>query len=388
MEQKPITSKQLQQVSERFFRAHPDPGQPVLSIYLDLPSEARHERRRWQSTLNSGLNELRARFRDDRALAQLSNEVGTRLLHLNPAVRAHGLVCFASSDGWQWIENLYMDTGSRFGWGRFPMLQPLVSLVQAGPKTGVVVLAQDKARLMTWQQGWLSDETVLEADFDTGDWRRYAAGAVPTTPQQSSTHVDDFQDRIEEQVERFIRTLASQVTSLARDEGWDLILPVAPPRLAEALTSSLKAAYRDRLLPAGNVNLIRADSQSLAGHVESVVARWSATSQQQEAATALHLAMSRGQAAAGPADCLNLLAESRVEHLLFDARLKLTGYWREDGRYVLYPDPQQPLADADEEVLEWAIAACLASGAKVTPLVPEAADLLSGVGGMVATLRY
>lgn len=360
----------------------------VLSIYLQLPAAVRHERRRWQTTLNSGLTELRAKHRGERALDRLAEEASQKLLSLPPEARTAGVILLASASGESWLETTRLPIGTSFSWSQRPVLQPLVAALHASPATGLVVLAQDQARLMTWDQGLLHEATVLTADIDTTDWRRYAAGSVASTAQQTSTHVDDFQARFEEQLDKFIRSLAGDVAEHAREHHWHLIMPVTAPKLAEPLAAALGPQFRDRLLPGGDVNLIRAGNEALADHVTAALAAWTAKQQAEEVEDAIRTARSRGPAAIGPADCLGLLAQHRVSHLMYDGNLQLAGYLRDDGMISLDPDPTMPDQQVEDNLSEWAIIACLRAGVKVTPVFGAAAERLAEVEGMAATLRY
>jgi hypothetical protein len=382
-----LTWDQLAQLSARF-AAGKQASAGVLSVYLQLPAAVRHERRRWQTTLNSGLTELRAKYRGDRVLDRLAEEAAAQLQGLPPDARAAGVILLLSADGTRWLETTLLPVGTSFAWHRRPVLQPIVTALHAAPTTGVMVLAQEQARLMTWDQGILREEVVLTADVDTTDWRRHAAGAVSGTSQQTSTHVDDFQARFDEQIDKFVRGLASEVAERARQHHWQLVMPVTAAKLAEPITMALGPQFKGRLLPSGDVNLIRAGNEALADHVTTTLANWTADRQDEEVAAAIGTARSRGPAALGPADCLGLLAQSRVAHLMYAGDMQMTGYLREDGMVSLDPDPTAGDQTVAEDLAEWAIAACLAAGTKVTPVFGAASERLAAADGMVATLHY
>jgi|GEM_PF-1669031 len=360
----------------------------VLSVYIELPADVRHERRRWLSTLNSGLRELQARHPGDRELDRVADEVAEDLRELPPEARGRSLAYIAGPGGRQWFHSTQMPTGTQFAWHTRPVLRPLVSIVDSAPVTGAVVLAQDKARLLTWQQGLLHEDRILQADLDTSDWRRFSAGAVATASHQTATHSDDYAARFEEQVDRFVRGLATEVADHARERRWELImLSVGSPRLAEVLAGALPPAWRERLLPPGDANLIRAGASELADHITASVAGWNQRRQLSEVRSVLQTSRSRGAAAAGPEDSIALLLQHRVAHLYFAADLQLTGYQRADGTHNLYPPPEGPFV-ADEHLVEWLIGECLLSGAGLTPVTGEGAALLREVGGVAAQLRY
>jgi hypothetical protein len=381
-----LTWDQVRRLSSQF-TASGEGAPSVLSIYLQLPAASRSERRRWQTMLNSGLTELRALHRGDRALDRLAEESANYLLGLPPDVRTAGIIYLAAVDGTRWFQVTQLPLGTTFAWRSRPLLQPLVVALHASPPTGVIVLAQAQARLMTWDQGLLREEAVLTADVDTSDWRRYQAGSVQGGAM-TSTSVDDFQARFDAQVEKFVRGLAREVADLDKRHGWQMVMPITPPKLAEPLSAALTPAYRGRILPGGDVNLIRAGNEALADHVAAALAAYTAEKQATEVTEVLRVARSRGAAALGPADCLALLAQFRVEHLYYDGNLRLTGYLRGDGSYSLDPDPSLAGQQKDDNVTEWAMAACLNAGGKVTPVFGPAAELLTDAGGMVATLRY
>jgi hypothetical protein len=371
-----------------------DDDQRVLSIYMELPGDARHERRRWLSTLNSGLRQLQAQHPGDRHLSRLAELADGEIRSLSPETRGRSLAYIAGESGRQWLHSSQLSTGTGFVWHARPVLRPLVGIA-ATPTTGAVVVAQDKARLLTWRQGLLEEDKTLVADLDTTDWRRFAAGAMPTTAQQTVSHADDFQARFDEQVDRFVRSLAAQVGAHAREERWELaLIATAGPRLGEVLEGALPAIWRERLLPAGGINLIRAGLSDLADHITAGVETWLQRRALAEVERILGAANSRGggtSAALGPAASLDLLAQHRVAELLFAADFEMTGYRRADGFYNVYPAPGHAPGpgEADAHLVEWMIAECLASGATATRVSGEAARLLlEQAGGVAVSLRY
>ena len=384
----PLTPKDILALAQRLMEGGAGEPGKVLSVYLELPPDVRHERRRWSSTLNSGLRELRSQNQGDRDLERLTDLAAASFQGLSPELRGRSLAYFATSSGQSWQASLQMSTGTSFAWHTRPVLRPLLAVVTGAPITGVVVLAQDKARLLSWRQGLINEEQVLQADLDTSDWRRFRAAAGADRSQGASTHVDDFQARFDEQIDHFVRGLANQVAAQGKAAGWELVTVFATPRLAELLASSMVPSWRERVLPPGDVNLIKAGREELAEHVTGEVGRWHQARQVREVQSALDLARAGGAAAVGPQDCLNLIAQHRVAQLYFQNDITLAGYPREDGSYNLYPPPGQPEAEVEPQLIEWVITTCLASGAQVTPVGGPAAKPLADAGGMVATLRY
>lgn len=383
----PLSRADLVELDQLFAADDRDGPSKVLSIYLELEPDVRHERRRWPAMLNSGLRELQAKHPADRELERLAQAASHEIRQLSPERRGRSLAWFSGPEARQWHRSLQLSTGTKFAWHDRPVLRPLVSMVESAPTTGLLVVAQDRARLLTWRQGIIREELQLQADLDTSDWRRFSGGAVPTSSQQSATHTEDFQSRFDEQVERFVRGLSRQATAHWQEQQCELAVVAAAPKLTDVLETTLPAEWRERVLSAGDINLIRAGLSELAEHVTGAVSSWNDQRQTKLTETALSIAASRGAAASGPQECLDLLAQYRVAQLLIAGDLELAGYRRSDGAYNLYPPPGEESAP-EPHLVEWMLRLCLESGVQVVVARNRAAEMLHEVGGVAAMLRY
>ena len=91
----------------------------------------------------------------------------------------------------------------------------------------------------------------------------------------------------------------------------------------------------------------------------------------------------RARGSLGPQETVEALNQGRVEHLLFDAERDYRGQGIEQG--LAYEAP--PLTDG-LPVTELMIERALDTGARVTPLVGDAAAALEEHAGVAALLRY
>ncbi|MEV0594432.1 VLRF1 family aeRF1-type release factor [Nonomuraea cavernae] len=264
-------------------------------------------------------------------------------------------------------------------------VRPMISAMATSAPAGIAVVSRDGVRLIDHRYGQTED--VYESTFalDTDDWRRMRGPGASNTAQQSSMQVDKFQRRVEENLTRYLHSVAPEISGRVLSLHWTDVLLVGDPKvtakLAEAL-HPLEAVQIDKIIDGLTAPEVVTYISDALTHVRvrrdvSLIER------------AKDAALAGGRGSLGLGQTLSLLNEGRVDCLLLDE----TGAWRggrgPDGR--LYPAGQVPPAveavdepDLGERMIERA----LESSAEVTILQREAAAELAEHDGVAALLRW
>ncbi|WP_259338992.1 VLRF1 family aeRF1-type release factor [Staphylococcus shinii] len=115
-----------------------------------------------------------------------------------------------------------MSLDTEFNWGDQPKLDQLKSLQGNYPYTGILVLQQDKARLIETEIGTIINEKDFILDIDTDDWREHQ-GPQGDDFTQGGSKRDEFKERVKANQERWLKNLASTVEINAKRNGWKQI---------------------------------------------------------------------------------------------------------------------------------------------------------------------
>jgi hypothetical protein len=370
---------------------HHAPKTAVLSVYLARGEVDKSALRYGQSALNAGLRELQQRYPDDRQLAAAAERTRRIYRKLPREDRQRNLVLFLSLDPeWLWWRTLQISPGNRFVWMDRPYLRPLVGLLDAAPPVGVIAAAQGIVRLLTWTQGIIEEAAARKFALADRDWRRYV-GPAPSHPgvsRQTSTDVDKYGDRVAVHVRRFLQDVGAEAVHVGEQARWERIVVLAAPDLEQAITGVLPEPWTSRVLPAPAVNMSRATPVQIADAVTSAINAWVRTRDERAVYELLDLVAAGGSATASPQEVFDLLAEGRVSHLYLDDGLRVRGYRRPDGGYVIEGAPTQDDWQPEPHLIERLIEMSLDRGVPVTVLQGPPAERLGAVGGLGAHLRY
>ncbi len=370
---------------------HHAPKTAVLSVYLARGEAGKSALRIGQSALNAGLRELQQRNPDDRQLTGAANRVRRLYRKLPREDRQRNLVLFLSLDPeWLWWRSLQISTGNRFVWMNRPYLRPLVALLDTAPPVGVIAAAQGIVRLLIWKQGMIEEAAARKFALADRDWRRYA-GPAPSHPgvsRQTSTDVDKYGDRVAVHVRRFLQDVAAEAARVGEQAGWERLVILAAPDLEQAIAGVLPEPWPSRVLPAPMLNMSRATPAQIADAVTSAIRDWIRARDERAVGELLDLVASGGPATASPQEVFDLLSEGRVSHLYLGDEVRMRGYRRPDGGYVVEGAPPQDDWQPEPHLIERLIEASLDQDVAVTVLQGPPAERLRAIGGLGARLRY
>lgn len=366
------------------------PALPVLSVYLRTdprdPSNTRAAPA-WSAALTHGLNEVSERLeasdeRDARlAFRELHERVLAEASALAPAELGRGIAWFAALDGSlerRWVSRLPVgDHLVRLDVR--PYVSPLVDLADRGQPAGIVLVGQERVRLLEWAHGWIDEEQDHELEIDQSDWRPHRGSAGGGRTRPTVTHTEHVAAREEAHRDRFIASAAASVARRIAEAGWERVALVGADGLAPRFHLELPETARDRVQLDLDLNLLALPAGEVALRLEPHL---DAVHRQRALALADRLEAAGSEAASGPAAVLAALAERRVQHLLIDP-------FHDHDTTALPPIAAQLLDDAEPGYAgERAVEAALESDARITTASVHDSPALARADGMLAEPRW
>ncbi len=366
----------------------------VLSIYLRTdPRDPANtgDTPGWLVAARNGLREaVRAvedsGDRDERlTVRDLTDDVASRLAGgLDPRERGRGVAWFVSADGSLDVRFTLQlpPREDAVVWDARPFVSPLVDVADRGQRSGLVLVGGERVRLLSWELGRVEEPERSTYELELGDWRPYAAYAAsnPARAQQTATHADHYQNRVERHRERFLDDAAEGVAGRLPALGWSRVLVTGEQAAAGRFVEALPSPAAELVAAQLDLNLDGLAPAAVADRLEPEMERlWRRSTER-----LVGVVRARASAAAGAAwgsdETLRALVEARVAHLLFDPEHDFAG---EGAPAELLPE------EADSALLvERAVERAIATGAAVTALPPASPPALADAGGMAALLRY
>jgi hypothetical protein len=372
----------------------------VISVYVGITHDRTGSTPGWEIAVRNQLRDLVQRAREERpheewtAVEERVDSLERDLERLLDASRSGlGRALFApvGSDRVETIA-LQIPFRDRAILDRNPYVRPLVAAVDEGRPAGIVALSKRGIRVLEWNLG-VAEELDRE-EFSVGgrDWKE-KSGPAPAQPQDGrhgGHRRDEFEQRLAENRNRFLRDQARAVADVAAERGWDRLIVAGDGRLSNTFSEALH--------PAGGEQLQVTDhSWDEAAPNEVAEQAWDVFRGLRRDRARYLIEAVRDRALSGNAGALGLgevlasLNEGRVDHLLVDAEGQLEG-WRSPDGYLYATDerPQAEAAQLTEEpyLIERMIERAVQTKATVTPVEAEVVELLREHGGVGAILRW
>jgi hypothetical protein len=356
----------------------------VLSVYLHVDPGDR--RRAWRIELRE---RLRALAQDtpahdaQRAFKAASSRVLERFPEegLIPEGRGHvGFVEVAETPSEIWRSMQTPPRRVEVGLAPRALLRPLIEIFDEAPYVGVVVLSAERVRLLEWSLGAIRQLDDWELVLWSRDWReRKAERSLPGGGEwTSASGRDQFDQRLDANRRRFLREVGQRVRRERGGRGWRHLIAFGSERYTEELGPGL--GKNSESAHFAGQDLISAPEHEIAERVEAEVRKIN-TARELRLVGELEEAIGATPGAAlGPLEVLDVLAEGRVRHLIFDADREY------EGQPLRVPGGDQ--GDDGLPVTERMIELAVATSAEITPLMGEPATRMVDHGGVGALLRY
>lgn len=314
------------------------PVNGVLSIYIDAdPTQQAHAVPPWKVAIE---HELRAIEEGLRAEGPRERWTAfTRLL--DSTAEARDALMSASAPGRGRVLLIPLDGGPARGLaiqapmataaslGDGPRLLPLLAALDRGALIGVVVATKREIRIFDTRFRRIGDvDTRRFTEGSEASDRRGPAAANPARGQQTVSHVERHERHVEARRGSFTGSVMADVDLRRVDAGWEGVLIVAPPGLAEELASAL---------PHADVHVAHHDIGDVAigallDELEPNIEAFASEREGSALAAARESAAASGHGVLGLEPTLEALNEGRVAHLFLPSDIDVPGLVLADGR--------------------------------------------------------
>ncbi len=133
------------------------------------------------------------------------------------------IVFLGSADGkWQ-LKRLHVSVENEFRWEKHPALEQLEHIQKAFPKVGVLVVQKLDVIAIETSLGKVERELSYTWDIDDEDWKEYEGTAASERMASGATHVDQFEQRLDANQQRWFKNLAQRIQQIAKQSGWHTI---------------------------------------------------------------------------------------------------------------------------------------------------------------------
>lgn len=210
----------------------------VLSIYLntDPTSEA------WKIRLKNGLRKTEEYAEQSnpekvKTYKTISKKVHQMILdHQNTLTNS--VVCFATK------ENIVMNffqipVKNDFQFREGPATDQLNDLLKEYPRSGVILLQQNRVTLLTSFLGELIHETHYELDLESENWKEYKGLAYGNVYASGANHRDKFTRRLKENQYRWYKNIVPTIEKYAKNQAWKDIHLAGPAELTSEMRKML-----------------------------------------------------------------------------------------------------------------------------------------------------
>jgi hypothetical protein len=336
--------------------------------------------------------------RDDalRALEKRVDELGDDLDGLlDPRAPGRGRALFvALSDGRREHVTVQVPFEERVVVRERPFLRPLVAAIDEGRPAGIVVPDRQHVSILEWSLGATRELAVLDfelTDAQLADERGGPVEANPARGQQSVSHKEAFEDRIDGNRHRFLKQAADTLAALIKERGWDRLVVAGTPKIREELLGLLTTNDLDLLIADASWEGLSA--AQIAERAWPLLRSVHREREQQMVEAVRDRTAAGGAGAVGARRVCAAANMGRVAHLLFAHDTALEGFVAEDG--TLHAEVGGAAAQADlvmtrePYLVERLVERVLSMGGRVTRVDDEeAARGLAAHDGLGALLRW
>lgn len=211
---------------------------PVLTIYLNTNPTNEN----WKIRLKNGLKKTEEYIdasnpEEVKQFAAISKQVDAQIYD-DQTRFMNSLICFATKDEVV-TYHFQFRVENDFQWTKEPATQQLDKLFDEYPKSGVVLLQQDKITLITSTLGELLDEVHYEFDLENEDWTQYKGLAYGNLYASGANHREQYDQRLKVNQERWFKSIVPIIEKFARNQEWKFVHLAGPAELTQQMNDLL-----------------------------------------------------------------------------------------------------------------------------------------------------
>lgn len=218
-----------------------NPQSGVLSIYL---STKPGERDKWRTQLKNGFKQVEKELEQEgnaqkiKAFEELREKVENELKNCENRLLRSIVIFAEGGDGLFEVHFLQLDVENDFAYGDKARVEQLEQLSEKFPKTGIIVAQMEVITIHNASLGEIEDSVTFELDLETDDWRRYQ-GRSARGNASSSSQVDQFDSRKENQIRKFYKEVSNEATKLGKENDWSNLVAIGHQRSIKLLEDEL-----------------------------------------------------------------------------------------------------------------------------------------------------
>ena len=355
--------------------------------------------------LSNQLRDAQARLEEQdrtdraRALEKVASQLGDDLDGLlSPRSSGRGRVLVVTlSDGDRRHVNVQVPFENRVVVDDRAFVRPLVAAIDEGRPAGIVVGTRAGARLLEWTLAGtrqLADFDFELSDAQLADHRGGPVEPNPSRGQQTVSHRERFEDRVDENRHRFLKDVSTTVAEISTERRWDRVVVAGSNRIREELAGLLhNGDHGTELISAGDTTWEDLSTGRIAQEAWPLLRQVHRDREERLIGRATDLAHAGGRAVLGARRVCEAANVGRIEHLLFTRDAEVVGQVAEDG--TVHDDVHGAAAQAGLEMtrephlVERLVEKVLSMGGRVTRLdSDESASALTTHQGLAALLRW
>ncbi|QKS70580.1 hypothetical protein FLK61_27915 [Paenalkalicoccus suaedae] len=229
-------------------------GKCVLSVYLNTdPANPDQQKGEWKIRLKNGLKRLEEYIEASGETEELKSYKKLRKkvddeINGNRTNLTKSVVIFASDEEDLWsVHYLPIAVETDFQWEKTAQVDQLEMLEKHYPLAGIVLPNMDEVKIIETSLGEINNEWTYTFDSGKEEWSLSDGMASGDRIASGATHVDKFQQRFEENLQRFYKEMATKVENLKKKQNWEEIHLVGEAEMVRNFESGLRKEVASRV---------------------------------------------------------------------------------------------------------------------------------------------
>ncbi|SDY08670.1 hypothetical protein SAMN05421736_101330 [Evansella caseinilytica] len=222
-------------------------GKCVLSLYLNTDrADQDQQKGEWKIRLKNGLKRLEqyltvaGKETELKSYKRLRKKVEKEIVGNQPLLQK-SVIIFASDVQNLWsVHYLNIPVETSFHWEKNPVLDQIIRLNEKYPKSGIILPNLDEIKIYETDLGEIVDTKVFCFDPEAEDWRLKQGASSSERTASSAMHVDDYQRRFAENLQRFYRKVAVTIEKMKDENQWEALYLIGDAECTRSLQSLLR----------------------------------------------------------------------------------------------------------------------------------------------------
>lgn len=218
----------------------------VLSVYLNTnPADPDQAKGAWKIHLKNGFKQLEdylegSKNKDELKAFEKAKDKVMKEIEANQTDLKKGVVIFASDEPELLsVHYVQIAVNTSFHFESYPVIEELEYMLKAYPNSGILMPSFGDVRIIDTAMGYVADDFTFAFDSGLDVWREQRGINPAGGRGTGGSHVDDLDDRLKENLERFYKSLASDVDRMKKERNWDEIHVVGEAEYSQSFAAAL-----------------------------------------------------------------------------------------------------------------------------------------------------